>query len=85
MTPFGAHTRKKKKETVAFSESSETNTFLDTMGLRRILASFGHQSPICSPAVHIDCRSTYFSHYTVLPTSGCQLAYMVFRTAMTPK
>ena len=25
------------------------------------------QSPICSPAGHIDCTSTHFSHYTVLP------------------
>ena len=25
------------------------------------------QSPICSPAGHIDCTSTHFSHHTVLP------------------
>ena len=37
------------------------------MGLRRTLANLVSQSPIWSPAGHIDCRSTHFSHYTVLP------------------
>ena len=66
------HTHTHTKKQLHFQSQARLKLFPDIMSKHR-WDYVGHQqilvgqSSICNPAVHIDCRRTYFSHYTVLP------------------